>query len=357
MRPQFSLIPLLFLISTITRAGEYQPYLNIQSIAYSNAIAIKSIADDWQPPFYGGDRALTYNKIEAGVHWQRWQLGLLERCDYLLEFSPQTAEFLYLTKNKLPLEPGKTYELDINARHNCSHGVKAGYKGAITPTLRATLAASYLQSTALIDGSLKGSALVSAANDYDFQFDANYFYSRDVLFDRAVQAPSGQGYTLDIMFDWQPSAAISAQLGITDLASKVYWDQAPHTVATATSDTKTYDEDGYIHYNPVISGYESYKRFTQTLPRKLSLTAQYRWNEEFEALAEYQHFEIKGFRSIGGGWWPGREHHLQGVYNIDAQALILRYLWRKLHLELGADKTEINKVRYFNFQISYGHNF
>lgn len=357
MRFQLNLIPILLAITSSIQASEYQPYVTIQSIAYSNSIAIKAIADDWQPPFYGGDTALIYGKIESGVHWQEWQLGILERCDYFLEFAPQTAEFFYLTKNKLPLAPGKKYEIYINALHNCSQGIKLGRMKQLSSTLRANLAVSYLQSDALTDGSLKGSALVAAEKSYDFQFDVDYLYSRDTLFKRRIDTPKGKGYTVDLRLDWQPSKEFSSQLEIIDLTSRVYWNEAPYTIATATSDTKTYDEDGYLHYDPAISGYESYKRFVQTLPRKLSLAAQYRWTDNFEALAEYQDFEIEHFTSIGAGWWPGDGHHLQGLYNITAKAVVLRYMWKQLHLELGGDKTKINQVRYFVFQLSYSHSF
>lgn len=354
---QLNLIPILLAITSSIQADEYQPYVTIQSIAYSDSVAIEAIADNWQPPFYGGDTALTYNKIESGVHWQAWQLGIFERCDYLLEFAPQTAEFLYLTKNHLPLAPGKEYELYINALHNCSHGVRMGHMKQLTSTLRANLAISYLQSNALIDGSLKGSALVTAEKNYDFQFDVDYLYSRDALFKRRIDRPEGKGYTLDLRLDWQPSEEISSQLEVVDLISRVYWSEAPYTIATATSDTKTYDEDGYLRYDPAISGYESYRRFVQTLPRKISLAAQYRWTDNFEALAEYQDFEIEHFTNIGVGWWPGGGHHLQGIYNITAKAVVMRYRWRQLHFELGGDKAQINQVRYFVFQLSYGHAF
>ncbi len=358
MRFQFYFILLLLVSISTAQARDYKPYVTVQSIAYSSPIAIKAIGDGWKQPFYGGDNALTFNKLETGVYWQDWQLGYLERCDYLLEFSPQTVEFIYLTKNKRPLEIGKEYELYIKALHNCSNGLKLGRKKQLTSTLSANLAISYLHNKALTDGSISGTASVTAEEDYDFQFDADYLYARDPLFDRHLgKEPTGNGYSLDVGLDWQPTEKLSAQLDIIDLTSRMYWDDAPYTTATATSETKTYDEDGYLHYDPAITGFESYKRFEQTWPRKIYLAGQYQWTDKLEILAEHQNFDIQHFTSIGAGLWYWQAHHLQGLYNITAEAVTLRYMWKQLHIELGGDKTEINKVRYFVFQLSYNHAF
>ena len=345
----------LLLVTSTTPADEHQPYATFQSITYSKPLAIKALADDWEPPFYGGDRALTYDKIEAGVRWRGWQLGILERYDYLMEFSAQTAEFVYLIKNRIPLQPGREYQIYLKAIHNRSQGIRLGRTYKFTSTLSGGLALAYLRSKAFTDGTLWGSARASAEKDYDFQFDTDYVYSRDVLFDRHVDAPIGQGFNLDLSLAWQPSEAVTAQLDIIDLAGRMYWDEAPYTLATASSDTKSFDEQGYVRYDPVISGFESDKRFIQTLPRKTFLAAQYRYSDEFEAVMEYRDFQIQHFTSIGVGWRYKQKHHFQTLYTPTTNALTLRYLRGKLHLELSADHVKINRIRYFTLQLSYNY--
>jgi hypothetical protein len=351
------LIGLMALCTVINAAAsEYQPYADIQSITYSQPISIASMLGEWNPPFKGGDRALTYNKAELGVMGNGWQLGVFKRYDYLLTFSRQTARLYYLTDNHLPLEPGTQFPLRIEAHQQLSRGLRLGFNRRLSASLKIGLAASYLQGQALIDGKLKGNALVTAATDYDFQFDTDYTYSRDVLFERHVRAPQGDGYSLDLKLDWQANERLHGQLGIVDLIAKIYWNNAPYTTATASSATKTYDEDGYVRYQPSISGYESNQDFVQDLPRKIFLSAQYQWSRDRELLAEVQDLSIRRFTSIGMGWRQSADSRLQALYNITARALSLRYLHKQLRLEVGSDHWDVNQARYFVLQIGYNHS-
>ncbi len=308
---------------------------------------------EWKTPFKEGDNAITFNKAEIGVRWHNWQLGILERYDYLMEFSPQTAELFYLAENHLPLEINKKYELRIKAQHQSSRGLRLGYQKKITSAFTVSVAASYLQGKTLTDGNIQGTAQVTGNKDYNFQFDTDYFYSRDVLFERNVVPPKGNGYSLDFKLNWRPNNLVAAQLDIVDLMGKIFWDDAPHTIATASSATKTYNEDGYVRYDPAISGYESNKNFTQILPRKIFLTTQYQWSANIKLLAEFQDLVVEQFTSIGGGWCLNHNDCFQALYNTTAKALSLRYLGRGLRIELASDQLNINQARYLVFQLSF----
>lgn len=336
---------------------DYQPYIISEVTAYSRAIAIKGIASDWQGRFYGGDRAVSYARFETGIQRNDWQIGVLNRCDYQIKFSRQTAEFVYLTNNKKPLEPGKQYKLRLEGLSSCSYGLRLGRSIEVLPSLKANLSVSYLRSSSFVDGRLVGVAVGTTGKDYDFQFDTDYLYSRDVLFGRDNSTPVGHGYTVDIKLDWQLTDQLSSQLSIIDIASRMVWNDAPHTLATAGSNNKTFDEEGYLVYEPVASGVESYKSLSHRLPRKLFFTSQYRWSETIDTLFEFQNFGIEQFSSIGAGWRYGNRHHFQGLYTTQVQALTLRYAWRRLRFELGSDHTEINLVRYFKLYLSYRQPF
>lgn len=333
--------------------GEYRPYLDIQSISYSQPISIASMIGKWNPPYKGGDKAFTYNKIETGVQKDHWQLGIFKRYDHFLEFSRDTSEIFYLTENHLPLEAGKEYILRIKARHQISRGLRLGYKNRVTASLSAGIAASYLQGQALTDGSINGNAIAISDKDYDFQFDANYAYSRDVLFNRDVSAPQGNGYSLDLMLQWRPSERFAGQLNIIDLMGKIYWKDTPYTTATASSDNKTYDENGYVRYKPVISGHESNKDFIQALPRKVFISTQYQLRTKAEILAELEDLDIERFFSLGTGWQMSNSARIQGLYNITAKALTLRYLQDQLRFELGSDDIHADRARYLVLKLSY----
>jgi len=349
------LIPVMF--STGVSADEYRPYIAVQSISYSEPIAIKSVLGEWQGPFRGGSKAFTYDKVETGVRWGNWQLGVLSRIDYQLEFSSETAELIYLTENRLPLEVGREYELRIKALHNYSRGLRLAYQHKFSPRIKAGLATSYLQGKAFTDGSLQGRARVLAEKNYDFQFDTDYFYSRDVLFERDMMAPTGDGYSLDFNFDWRPNKFFTAKLDIIDLVGRMYWDNAPFTTAIASSNTKTFDEEGYVRYEPAISGRESNKNFTQILPRKIFIATRYQWSPGVELLAELQDYKVARFTSVGAGWCFNHNNCFQSLYNTTVKALSLRYQGTLLRVELASDKLKLERARYFSLQLSFNQVF
>jgi len=360
----FRLILLLMLVVSATRAGadEYQPYIIrpyivVQSVSYSEPMAIKSMLGDWQAPFKKGNKAFTYNKAETGIRWGNWQLGILNRVDYQLEFSSETAELIYLTENRLPLEVGREYELRIKALHNYSRGLRLAYQHKFSSRIKAGLAASYLQGKAFTDGSIQGRARVLAEKDYDFQFDTDYFYSRDVLFERDVTSPNGNGYSLDFSFDWQPNKLFRAQIDIVDLVGKMFWDNAPFTTAVASSATQTFDEEGYVRYNPAIRGTESNRNFTQVLPRKIFIATRYQWSPGIELLAELQDYKVSRFTSLGAGWCYNQHNCFQSLYNTTAKALLLRFQGNRLRVELASDKLDLDQARYFSFQLSFNQVF
>lgn len=349
-----SFLVLLWFSTAQVLAGEYQPYLDLRSQFYSQPIAIKSIIDDWKPPFKGGDKALSYNRAETGVHWRNWQFGVLERYEYFLEFSPETAELFYLVENRLPLETGKQYALRIKVQQQRTRGLRLGYRHVFDNNKFALgLGAAFLQGKTLTEGDIQGSAHVTAENDYDFQFDVDYFYSRDVLFDRDVRAPRGNGYSLDIKLEWDPNEQFSAQLDIVDMLGEIFWTDTPYTRATGTSENKRYDENGYVRYDPIISGTETNKNFTQTLQRKVFLNARYRWIANGDLLAEVQDFGVERFSSIGAGWCYRHVNCFQGLFNTTAEALVFRYHRNNLRIELASDHRLIDRARYLAVQFYF----
>ena len=355
----FRLILALTLIMFTTYAGAdgYRPYIAVQSVSYSEPVALKFMLGERQAPFTKGNKAFTYNKVEAGFRWGNWQLGVLERLDYQLEFSSETAELIYLAENRLPLEVGREYELYIKAKHNYSRGVRLAYRHKFSARINVGLAASYLQGKAFTDGTIRGSAQATAEKNYDFQFDADYFYSRDILFERDVESPDGNGYSLDFNVDWQPNKYFTVQLDVVDLVGKMFWDNAPFTTAIATSETKTFDEDGYVRYNPLLEGKESNKNFTQTLPRKIFIATKYQWFSSIGLLAELQDYKVARFTSAGAEWCYSRHSCFQSLYNTTIKALSLRYQGHGVQVELASDKLDPDQARYFAIQLSFNQDF
>jgi len=240
-------------------------------MTYSQPNSIKSALHEWNGAFHGGTRQWTFNTVEAGVETHRWSLGVFYRKDYDLRFSRGAAEAYYLLQNNKPLPVGKHYLLDLTASSFAAKGVRATWRIVPSSNWRMRVGLSLFRASSLIDGGVHGTGTALTDNSYSYNAQVDYHYSKDYLFKRQVNPPSGVGASLDFGF----SAAIRPWLRVRghvdDLFGRIWWKNVPYTVAAASSNRESYDSAGNIHFAPLISGYEGTdRRYVQRLSPRFS---------------------------------------------------------------------------------------
>lgn len=347
----------LFLVTPIAAASENSVYFKTFSFSHSEPIAINSLINNWDTTYYkNGDKALSLNQIELGFKHKQWDVSILHRQDYLLSFSPDTADFIYRIENKLPLNEEKTYNLKLKANNFAASGLKLAYQQQLSRfSWQASL--SYLQAHELTDGHLQGYATNSGDNDYDFNFNIDYYYDRDVFFDRQIeQSVLGHGYALDLIIESQLSDSWHARLETKDLLAQIYWQDTPRTQAIGSSATKRYDDDGYVIFDPVASGLESNKDHIQTLSTKASVEATYQLNENQSWLFHYNHYAIKNFYGLSHQYRQGKSLYQIG-YDLSAKAWKLAYQSDLIQLGLISDKLDWQKARTFGINLNMSYRF
>ena len=276
-------------------------YFLLDGFAHSESKSIKSITDsNWNVELQPGDVSFSVDRAEIGISLGHWQLGYIKRYDYYFEYSPETADGIHKVKNKTPLTPGEQYDLFLDANTLVSDGLRLTFNQQYGTSFSYGISVSYLRGELFTDGALSGQAEALSDREYEFGFDVDYYYSEDKLFDRVVEPPQGHGYAVDLVFDWQLSKKLKLGFQAYDLLTRMYWENAPRTIAVASSDTKEFDEDGYAIYNPVISGLETNQDYVQEIPRKIFLSASYAINKYFIDLA-FRDYEIKSFYLAGAG--------------------------------------------------------
>ena len=328
------------------------PYLVLDSFSRSESVPITDAVDKWETPIKEGDNAFTYNWAEIGATYKGFGLGYLSRYDYELEYSHDTAEFYHLVNNKQPLTAGKQYHLHLVAKHTYSDGLRFSYHFQFNKQLQFTIGAAYLKGSRLTDGKLDGTATVLAGNDYDFTADVDYFYSKDVLFGRKVDSPDGTGYSIDTLVQWNLSPVLTAQLKIVDLIGRMYWNNAPNTTASAASDIKEYDQDGYVKYNPVLSGYETNQNFTQKLHPQVNLQFNYSIDSSIGLVGRIYNFEPGNFYQVGGEYAVNAGNRVKILYMLETSAVSLGYTGKYLDLEVTSDSFEIEKSYIFALKLN-----
>ncbi len=353
MKKSFLLLLLLF--TPLAYAGDFNTYFLLESFSYSEPITIKALAtNQWNAKLHDGDVAFTTDRIEVGAEWKQWKIGVFRRYDYFYEFTQDTALLKYSAENNQDLTPGKQLDIYLSANTLIANGLRLAFTHTIDNT-NFSVKASYLNAKNLTYGYFAGNAKAVSEKDYDLNFYVDYYYSEDKLFDREVEPPGGDGFAVDINVNWQIKQW-NFGLDIKDLLARIYWRDTPRTTATGNTDTKRFDENGFLIFDPVISGLETNQNFIQVLPKKIYFTTSYVWND-YSILLDVQDFEIKRFYSIGAGTNKNSDERMAFFYNFTAQALKFSYQNQWLVFSLTSDEIQLQKARTFALEFSVAYAF
>ena len=333
---------LLLIWPTLTLADP-QAYFSLNSFSYSEPIPVRQL-DQNNYDFDGGEIALTHNWAEIGVTYNNFGVGILGRYDYDLNFSKDTAEFYYLVNNKKPLQQGKKYDLFLEAKHTYSKGVRFSYYFPVIHDTKMNVGLSYLQGIWMTEGKARGRGVALSEKDYDFQFDVDYYYSEDVMFERQTDTPTGQGYSFDISLDWQINRKAGLKLRVIDLFGKIYWKNAPFTTAAASSDVKEYDEDGYLIYKPVLSGFEGNSDFTQELQPQINGLLHYQWKDSLAVLWQIYSFTFADFYQFGLRYSLDSTSRFSALYMIETRAISIGYELKFFNVMITSDTFDLENA-------------
>ena len=267
--------------------------VSLESVNYSEATSIRSLSGEWDDEITSGDNALSYSRVYIGYEQDAFSIQYLQRFEAVFEFDNDTARFIYQIENQLDLKPGEKYKLDIRPKRAASKGIRLGYKNQFRKDINASVFVSLLQPFYILDGDLDGSAEAIASNDYDFEFKSDLVYKEDPLFERGSENISGTGYAVDLFFRYAINDRWQAALDLVDIAGELRIDDAPFTTATASSDIKSFDENGYVVYDPVVRGIEGNKDYTYQFDLQTHLSLGYLLSDRYSITL--QHHEYKNF--------------------------------------------------------------
>lgn len=273
--PNFISIFYLFLVLNFSLpAGATEIYLSQNTFSDSQAVPLIYAKEKWNSDYTRGSYSHSYVWSETGLRTKHWGVGLLYRFDIQAKYNSDTVDFLFRVKNKRELTPEKKYQLKIDINQLRTFGSRISYRN-IHNGLRYNIGVSILRAHTTTQGTLQGHAEILTQKDYEFEFDTDYFYSTDYLFDRQVQQPTGFGLSTDASFSLNIGRYTRLSVQTTDIIGFIYWSKAARTVATGDSSVRNYDENGYLRYEPYITGTESYEKFIQFLRPRVILSASY----------------------------------------------------------------------------------
>ena len=265
-------------------ASPWSTFLRADDFTFTGPVCIHEYLHDWHGPVRGDGDALTYNWFETGLRYGPFSLSYVDRYDYEIKASSDSALFYALTKNREPLMQGAVYAIDVRAYHHRSWGMRTAWELKPVDTLVVEPGLTILRGESIENGTLAGQVEVNASNDYNYQAQLSDFYSRDYILKLPVPgATRGTGLSLDLSLHWNPLKRWSLYAEGRDLYGYIDWRSAPTTFATATSATKHFDSSGYVEYSPTLSGIMQTVSYRQKLKPHGTLGTDWSFDERLVA--------------------------------------------------------------------------
>lgn len=249
-----------------------------------------------------GDFAFARTRVELGLGFNNFEISAIHRNDYNLTFSPDVADFTYRRKNRVRVQPGDDFVVDVRANQYQVSGAKLAYKMSLHDTFTLKLAYSHLTSTEIVsgymgqtpegEGGLVSISIEELPDGRRFErlqglVYTDYYYTDDPFFNRAVDEPAGRGYAVDVGFEWQVNDKLLVVGQVDDLAGELKWNNIGRTTATATSAIREFNEEGFTDILPNFEGNETFADFTQSLTRRESLSFIYDWRTSWQFGYDY----------------------------------------------------------------------
>ena len=280
------------------------PYFEMDSFISSEPVSIDATSNDWQGDCHSnGEKQTASVWIESGFKKNSWSLGALYREEHQLTFSPDAADLYYTVVTDQELSQNRHYNLELDAYRFRGVGARLAKQFKPKNNLELSLGTSLFYATNLLEGELTGSAIANSTDNYSYQFEGDYVYEEDLLFNRPnTESASGVGLALDVSLKWKPTPQTLIALKVKDLAGAIRWKDAPYTKAQANSDRTTTDDHGFSSVNPILSGIEGYKSsYTQNLKTSANFSAQYQLkNTAYTASAKAKYINELSLFALGG---------------------------------------------------------
>lgn len=363
---------LTFGLVDAVRAQEAESVLftKAESFSYSAANPLTSFLNMLvgPEPKAGGTHVFSRNSIEFGIRHQQLSFSIIHRNDYNLDFTPDAAAFAYLTKNNLPVPLDRFYDSEVWANQYQMTGIKIAYEIPLSDSFKVNVGYSHLYATEAVSGYLgknpDGSGGVVRLVErpiggqnrrmLDGELHTNYFFTSDPLFRRPADSPTGQGFAIDLGFEWQLSPQWQIYGQFDDVVGEIRWRNMPYIEASATSETVVVDEDGLLRALPNFDGQQSERDFRQNLTERQRLGVQYS-NGPYVLGYDYDRMPARDFNWLRAGYRWGDRWGVQLAMEVEVAAAQLTLISPVGPISVTLDNLDIDNAH--TLGISWALNF
>ncbi|WP_295422050.1 hypothetical protein [Sulfurovum sp.] len=270
-------------------------YVNTQTLLANDAFSLKGLFDDFHGHFSSQNsdyKAIGDIRYDIGTYVKdSFYIGYAYRKEATIKTSPDTMKLINQVSNELDLPIGKHYRVALEIEGFETHGMVLAKTVPLYQSdhwnIKLGLGTEFLYGMQTQHGTASGEAEAVSRTDYDFFWQSNYLYTENYLYDLDVNKVTSFGYTTHIALN-VACDNISIDFIANDVMGKLYWKNLPYSNVDLSSANKSYDENGYVIYAPVISGFEGNTKFTQTLMKKWRIKGKYSLgNDSFQIGTDY----------------------------------------------------------------------
>jgi hypothetical protein len=262
--------------------SDWTPFVEIDLWRASDAIPVSEIDSDWTngfSPKAGRNVVLMRNRATIGVESSRWRIGYEVRQEASLDTNRDTLEMVRLYKQRQ--DPSGPVTFPANARYNnwSAKGLRVGrrFEGPAiagrAPNMLVSVA--YYTQPRYRQNDVSGSVRYLGSGDYAFNATQTDIYSRAEL-PFMNETTSATGVSISVGADVPLSEALSLNVKIDDLWSRMRWRNLPVTNQTINSDVTSTDSQGFVNYRPLLAGRNQQVDESIAVPRYGAASLSYR---------------------------------------------------------------------------------
>ena len=335
-------------------------YFSGQAFFGNDVVPLRQINKDWRDnyaPAAGKNLALIASRVESGVAWQGFRLGLLSRNEWLAIANRDTLDIIRADRQKAAYDTGRTYDLDYRLKGFAANGLRLSKAIAYPLPHRWQVswggAISLLRGQRIRHEDIAGSATAIGGRTYVANFiDWKRDYSHTNTSAEGFVAPyldgapSGAGYSIDLGLSLERQDGLRVEWTVSDAISRIHWREIPEKTLVGSS----------LPTAALPSGRMWRVELNQHIPvkHKLSLTIPTAIGalELADTLVERQHLPEISLSTRMGNDWQARV-----AYDTHFSTLGLDLSYRWLHLRWRSDALAWNKMRAFGFGIDARWDF
>jgi hypothetical protein len=270
----------LHFFNPLTATNKQEISLDINYFVADDPVSVYHFLHRWSGDYHprdGSNVAMQDMRIDLGKTFgQNLYIGYFYRYDIFFKSSKDFTDLYQKVKNKIDLDPKRTFLLDLDAKGIKQSGFVVSAEKEVwrdgPHRISGGVAASVSIGFDMQDGRIEGSATVPNPKTYQISAKSSYNYTRNYLYELEVSQAYGVGYGFDAAIAYHNSYyGFGISLVINDILSRMHWKDLPYSYVSIRTQNKSYDKDGYVKYSPVITGLEIERDYTQHIDTRYRL--------------------------------------------------------------------------------------